>query len=95
MIGPGEGEHPTGRPKVLIFRDPLGDPLDPPLEVDTHARHPRRKAYERTVVRAHNPRRHGVAVSALLCAKRLTARVPAPLPVDDGEGEDERITEES
>ncbi len=97
VLGPGEGKHPTGRPKVLIFRDPLGDPVEPPVEVDTHARHPRRKAYERTVVRAHNPRRHGVAVSSILCAKRLTARIPAPLPMDDdaGDDEDDRDTLES
>ena len=83
VLGPGEGKHPTARPKVLIFRDPLGDPLEPPLEVDTHARHPRRKAYERTVVRAHNPRKHGVAIPHLLCGDRLSARVSAPLPVED------------
>ncbi len=91
VLGPGEGKYPTGRPKVLIFRDPLGDPLDPPIEIDTHARHPRRKAYERTVVRAHNPRHHGIAIPHLLCGERITARLPgpAPLPLDDGgEGED-------
>ena len=70
VLGPGDGEMPTTRPRVLVVRDPLGRPIDPPLESDTHQRHARRRAYLRTVVRAHSPRDHGINTAAVLCGER-------------------------
>ena len=70
VLGPGDGDQPTTRPRVLVVRDALGRPIDPPTEVDTHLRHPRRRAYLRTVVRAHSPRDHGINTAAVLCGER-------------------------
>jgi len=70
VLGPGDGDTPTTRPRVLVVRDPLGRPIDPPIEADTHQRHARRRAFLRTVVRAHSPKDHGVNTAAVLCGER-------------------------
>jgi HD-GYP domain-containing protein (c-di-GMP phosphodiesterase class II) len=70
VLGPGDGDSPTTRPRVLIVRSALGKPIDPPEEVDTNQRHHRRKAYLRTVVRGHDPRENGVNTAAVLCGER-------------------------
>jgi len=70
VLGPGDGDMPTTRPRVLVVRDPLGRPIDPPIESDTHQRHARRRAYLRTVVRAHSPKDHRINTAAVLCGER-------------------------
>jgi len=70
VLGPGAGDMPTTRPRVVIVRDPLGRPIEPPLEVDTHKRHHRRRAYLRTVVRAHNAREYGIPVAKFMFGAR-------------------------
>ncbi len=71
VLGPGDGDQPTTRPRVLIIRDPLGRKIEPPIEVDTHERHSRRKAFLRTVVRAHNAHDYRIAVTKLICGDRV------------------------
>lgn len=79
VLGPGDGDQPTTRPLVLMIRDPLGRPIDPPIEVDTHQRHHRRRAFLRTVVRAHNPRDHGVNTASVLMGERRAASIMTTL----------------
>ena len=71
VLGPGDGDQPTTRPKILIIRDPLGRKIEPPIEVDTHERHSRRKAFLRTVVRAHNAHDYRIPVTRLICGDRI------------------------
>ncbi len=71
VLGPGDGEMPTTRPRVVMIRDPLGRWIDPPMEIDTHKRHHRRRAYLRTVVRAHNARDHDVNVARYMFGERV------------------------
>ncbi len=85
VLGPGDGDMPTTRPRVLIVRDPLGQPVDPPIEVDTHLRHSRRRAFLRTVVRAHNPRDHHLTVATILCGeRRVVGEDIEPAAVESG-----------
>ena len=79
VLGPGDGDQPTTRPRVLMVRDALGRAIDPPIEVDTHQRHHRRRAFLRTVVRAHNPRDHGINTGSVLCGERRAASIMTTL----------------
>lgn len=80
VLGPGRGADPLHRPRVLLLTDPDGYELEEFLVVDLGERHPRRRAWLRTVVRTRDPRRLGRSVSSYLLADRVE---PAPERMDN------------
>lgn len=81
VLGPGRGAQPLNRPRVLLLTDDEGYELDTFLVVDLGERHPRRRAWMRTVMRARDPRRLGQPVSAYLLADRVE-KPPERLDLD-------------
>ena len=71
VIGPGEGQFPLERPKVLLISDEDGYELAQPIAVDLGERHGRRKAYLRTIARTRDPRATGIEVHKFLFADRV------------------------
>jgi hypothetical protein len=71
VLGPGRGAQPLNRPRVLLLTDDEGYEIEPFLAVDLGERHPRRRAWLRTVMRARDPRKLSQPVSAYLLADRL------------------------
>ena len=71
VLGPGAGSRPLKRPRVVLISDEDGFTLPQPIAIDLGERHPRRKAWLRTIVRALDPRRAKVSVAQLLFADRV------------------------
>ncbi|MCB9781293.1 MAG: hypothetical protein H6742_22185 [Alphaproteobacteria bacterium] len=70
VLAPGQGRFPLARPKVLLVRDEDGLPLDTPIEVDLGDRHPRRRAWLRTIARTRDPGRLSLDVANLVFGDR-------------------------
>ncbi len=71
VLGPGKGADPLQRPRVLLISDADGFEVQKPVVVDLGERHPRRRAWVRTVARARDPRQLGIKVSSWLYADRI------------------------
>lgn len=71
VVGPGRGRHPLTRPRVLLLTDDEGYEIEPFIVVDLGERHPRRRAWLRTIVRTRDPARMTAPVSQYLFADRL------------------------
>ncbi len=71
VIGPGAGQFPLERPKVLLISDEDGYELAQPIEVDLGERHGRRKAWLRTIARTRDPRATGIEVHKFLFSDRV------------------------
>lgn len=82
VVGPGQGLHPLTRPRVLLLTDADGYELDKPILVDLGDRHPRRRAWKRTIMRTRDPSRLAVPVSRYLMADRVEPP-PDKMDVDD------------
>jgi hypothetical protein len=82
VLGPGAGLDPLQRPRILLLTDEDGFELDDFVVVDLGERHPRRRAWRRTLVRTRDPRRLGRTVSGYLFADRIE-REPENLDRDD------------
>ena len=82
VLGPGRGATPLKRPRVLMITDADGFEL-PHLEVvDLGERHPRRRAWLRTIVTTIDPSLLDTRVSAYLLADRIE-EPPKKLDIDD------------
>jgi HD-GYP domain-containing protein (c-di-GMP phosphodiesterase class II) len=82
VLGPGRGADPLHRPRVLLLTDTDGFELEEFVCVDLGERHPRRRAWLRTIVRTRDPRRLGRSVSSYLLADRIEH---APSRMDNDE----------
>lgn len=82
VIGPGQGLDPLQRPRVLLLTDPDGFQLDKPVVTDLGERHPRRRAWLRTVARTRDPGNLAAPVSRYLFADRIE-QVPQNLDSAD------------
>ncbi|RME21423.1 MAG: hypothetical protein D6798_18155 [Deltaproteobacteria bacterium] len=92
VIAPGDGRTPLLRPRVLLVTDEDGLRLDPPVATDLGERHPRRRAWLRTIARTRDPRKLGFNVPAIIFGPRrevppqnldtdvIPLRNPAPDP---------------
>ncbi len=74
VVGLGAGLKPMQRPRVILISGPDGDELDQFAEVDLGERHPRRRAWLRTIMRTRHPECLGQPVSAYLFADRVILR---------------------
>lgn len=70
VVGPGGGLHPLTRPRVILLTDSEGFELARPVLTDLGARHDRRRAWLRTIVRTRDPSRLVAPVSRYLLADR-------------------------
>ena len=82
VLGPGKGLRPLERPRVLLITDERGQRLRTPVAVDLGERHPKRRAWLRTVVRARNPELLGEPVARLLFGPRLETP-PGRMDIDE------------
>lgn len=71
VIGPGTGATPLLRPRVLLITDVDGIEYPKPIVVDLGERHPRRRAWLRTIARTRDARRLGVRPPRYLLADRV------------------------
>ncbi|RME22356.1 MAG: HD domain-containing protein [Deltaproteobacteria bacterium] len=71
VLGTGRGREPLRRPRVLVVTTEDRNPLQQPFVVDLGDRHPRRRAWKRTILRTLDPRRLELNVTALLLADRI------------------------
>ena len=71
VMGVGQGAQPLNRPRVLLLTDDEGFELEHLVVVDLGERHLRRRAWQRTIVRARDPRTLGLPASAYLLADRI------------------------
>ena len=78
IIGLGTGAKPLQRPKILLISDPEGNPMQQFLEADLNQRHQRRRAWIRTIMRTHDPKRLPDPISAYLFADRIVLPTMAP-----------------
>lgn len=89
VIGPGNGAYPLVRPRALLISDEDGFELPTPIAVDFGERHPRRRAWLRTIARTRDPNKMGVKVASYFFGDRLELE-PGRLDIDEL-GEDELI----
>lgn len=82
VIGPGMGADPLQRPRVLIISDEDGFEAEEFMAVDLGERHPRRRAWLRTIVRTRDPHKLGLNVPAFLFSERIDV-VPTVLDLDE------------
>lgn len=85
VMGPGRGADPLQRPRVMLVSDQDGFEIAKPMVVDLGERHPRRRAWVRTIARARDPRKHGLTIGPWLYADRVEIE-PLRLDTDDGPG---------
>jgi HD-GYP domain-containing protein (c-di-GMP phosphodiesterase class II) len=71
VLGIGQGAQPLNRPRVLLLTDEEGYELEQFIVVDLGERHTRRRAWQRTIMRARDPRTLSQPVSAYLLADRI------------------------
>jgi HD-GYP domain-containing protein (c-di-GMP phosphodiesterase class II) len=71
VVGTGKGAQPLKRPRVLILTDDEGYELEEYVVVDLGERHPRRRAWLRTIMRARDSRTLNEPLSAYLLADRI------------------------
>lgn len=84
VVGPGRGVTPLKRPRVLLITDEDGFECDELVLIDLGERHPRRKAWLRTIIRTQDPKRLEQEVSTYLFADR-TELPPQKLDVQEFE----------
>gem|GEM_PF-877813 len=82
VLGPGHGAYPLVRPRVLLISDPDGWELPAPVAVDLGERHPRRRAWLRTIKRTHDPNRAGIKIQPFFYAERVEAQ-PGRLDINE------------
>ncbi len=82
VLGPGRGLRPLERPRVLVLTDEDGDWLPTPVAVDLGERHPRRRAWLRTITRTRDPSSLGRPVPPLLFGDRLEV-APGRMDIDE------------
>ena len=82
VIGPGRGAYPLVRPRVLLISDEEGWEVPTPIVVDLGERHPRRRAWLRTIARTRDPHKLGLKVHTFFFTDRLESR-PGRLDVDE------------
>ncbi|MEO1270620.1 MAG: hypothetical protein AAFX99_21225, partial [Myxococcota bacterium] len=71
VLGPGRGLTPLQRPRVILITDPDGFELDNLEVVDLGERHPRRRAWLRTIVTTQDPKLLETKVSAYMMDDRI------------------------
>jgi HD-GYP domain-containing protein (c-di-GMP phosphodiesterase class II) len=71
VLGPGAGAYPLVRPRVLLISDDQGFELDQPVLVDLGERHPRRRAWIRTIARTRDPNAVGLKVAPFFFKERV------------------------
>lgn len=71
VVGTGKGAQPLKRPRVLLLTDDEGYELEDYVVVDLGERHPRRRAWLRTIMRARDSRTLNEPLSAYLLADRI------------------------
>lgn len=79
VMGPGRGADPLQRPRVMLISDQDGFEIEKPMVVDLGERHPRRRAWVRTIARPRDARKHGISINPWLYADRVEI---APLRLD-------------
>jgi len=70
------------RPRVLLISDEDGFELAMPLAVDLGERHPRRRAWLRTIARTRDPGKMGINVPLFFFGDRLEVE-PGRLDADE------------
>lgn len=71
VLGPGRGAEPLLRPRVMLLTDAEGYELDQFIVVDLGERHPRRRAWLRTIVRTRDPGGLDTPVARFMFADRI------------------------
>ncbi len=71
VIGPGTGATPLLRPRVLLITDVDGIEHTKPIAVDLGERHPRRRAWMRTIARTRDARKLGIRAPRYLLSDRV------------------------
>ena len=82
VLGPGQGAYPMVRPRVLLISDEDGFELQMPIAVDPGERHPRRRAWLRTIARTRDPSRMGISVASYFFGDRVEVE-PGRLDIDE------------
>lgn len=82
VLGPGRGAYPLVRPRVLLISDEDGWELPTPLVVDLGERHPRRRAWLRTIARTRDPARIGLVVAPYFFGDRVEVE-PGRMDLDE------------
>lgn len=82
VLGPGMGAYPMVRPRVLLISDEDGFELEMPIAVDLGERHPRRRAWLRTIARTRDPNAMGVNVASFFFGDRVEVE-PGRLDADE------------
>ena len=82
VVGPGRGAFPLVRPRVLLISDEEGWELPTPVVVDLGERHPRRRAWLRTIARTRDPRKLGLEAAPYFFGDRIEAE-PGRLDLDE------------
>jgi HD-GYP domain-containing protein (c-di-GMP phosphodiesterase class II) len=85
VLSPGQGAYPMVRPRVLLISDEDGYELEMPIAVDLGERHPRRRAWLRTIARTGDPVAMGVHVASYFFGDRLELE-PGRLDADELDG---------
>ena len=73
VVGPGRGAFPLVRPRALLITDEEGWELPTPVVVDLGERHPRRRAWLRTIARTRDPRKLGLEAAPYFFGDRIEA----------------------
>lgn len=74
VLGPGHGLYPLIRPRVLLISDADGWEMETPIAVDLGERHPRRRAWLRTIARTRDPNKVGLPVARYFFGERIEGR---------------------
>ena len=82
VIGPGNGAFPLVRPRVLLISDEGGWELPTPIVVDLGERHPRRRAWLRTIARTRDPYSIGLNVVSYFFGDRVEVE-PGRLDIEE------------
>lgn len=82
VVGPGRGAFPLVRPRALLISDEEGWELPTPVVVDLGERHPRRRAWLRTIARTRDPRKLGIEPAPWFFGDRVEAE-PGRLDLDE------------
>jgi HD-GYP domain-containing protein (c-di-GMP phosphodiesterase class II) len=82
VIGPGQGAYPLVRPRVLLISDEDGWELPTPIVVDLGERHPRRRAWLRTIARTRDPVKVGLDVPTWFFGPRVELE-PGRMDIDE------------
>ena len=82
VVGPGRGAFPLVRPRVLLIADQEGWELPTPIVVDLGERHPRRRAWLRTIARTRDPRKLGLEAAPYFFGDRIEAE-PGRMDLDE------------